>query len=358
MPGKLVLRVNGVDYGGWKSARVSRGIDSIAGSFELSVSERWAGFGYPWPIHEEDQCSVLVDGQIVIFGYVSSRSISYDATSHEVSIAGRDKAGELVDCSADMGTQWEFSSLSVLDFCKKVCSPFVTEVRADEGVEVPSAPKKIKVDPGDSAFEAIAKACRMAGVLPVSDGAGGIVLTKPASSSSKTALVEGKNILRASADYDGSNRFRRYRVLSQHQAGDDFFGEQAASISGSAEDAGVRRDWRTLLLRADGNATEAQAIRRAQWEATIRSAHSHSVSITVQGWSQSDGSLWRPNQLIDVKSPMLEIDSAMLAAEVVFEIGERGTTTELHLVRPDAYSPEPVVSGAGTSPWSELAGGV
>ena len=69
----LRLVVNGKKYGGWKSVRVTRSIESIAGSFELDVSDRWAGQGEIWPIYEEDACRVEIDGTTVIDGYVDHR---------------------------------------------------------------------------------------------------------------------------------------------------------------------------------------------------------------------------------------------------------------------------------------------
>ena len=43
----LRLRVNGLEFSGWKGARVTRSMDSLCGSFELSVTDRWSGRSGP-----------------------------------------------------------------------------------------------------------------------------------------------------------------------------------------------------------------------------------------------------------------------------------------------------------------------
>jgi hypothetical protein len=90
---EIKLKVNGREYAGWKTARVTRSIESVAGSFELGISERWSQDADPWPILEEDECSLSIGSEVLITGYVDERSPSFDATQHGLSITGRDKTG-------------------------------------------------------------------------------------------------------------------------------------------------------------------------------------------------------------------------------------------------------------------------
>ena len=39
----IALTVDGLIYGGWKSVSVRRSIETVAGTFSLSASERWPG---------------------------------------------------------------------------------------------------------------------------------------------------------------------------------------------------------------------------------------------------------------------------------------------------------------------------
>lgn len=339
----LVLIVNGIDFAGWTAARVTRGIEAVAGNFELEVSDRWPGQQTPWPIFEEDECSLELAGVPVITGFVDRRTLTYGADEHRLSVSGRDRTGALVDCSAEL-RQWEFRGVPLLRLAQRLSEPFTIPVTLQSNLPVPPPPAALSVDPGDTAFDAIEEACRMAGVLPVCDGAGGLELTRAGSTRCSTALVEGENILAASADYDFSRRFARYVVSGQHAGSDSLSGETAASVKASARDENVRRRDRVLLIRPEGNATYAYAKQRAAWEATVRAARSRKARIAVQGWLQDDGTLWPVNALVHVRSPFLGIDEELLITQATYSLTETdGTITELTLMPAAAFTPEPVV---------------
>ncbi len=353
----LRLRVAGRDFGGWKTVRVTRGIEAIAGSFELQVSDRWGGQDTPWPIAEEDECVVYLDGEPVITGYVDRRSLSYGPEEHKLSVAGRDRTGILVDCSAVL-SKWEFLNVSVETLARKLCEPFGIPVAVQSGLTLPKV-AKLTIDPGDSAFEALERACRLAGVLPIAYGEGAVMLTRAGSARATTSLVEGENILAGSAEYDATGRARRYVVMGQHQGSDGFFGASAAAIKGEARDEEVRRLARVLLIRAEGAVTLEFARHRAEWEAKVRAARGDSAMVSVQGWTQADGSLWPINALVPVWSPFLGVDGEMLITQATYSLDDqRGTTTDLSLKRPDAFLPEPKIAKGSSGAWKELAGGV
>lgn len=351
---KVSLQVNGLAYGGWKAVRVTRGIECISGSADLQVSDRWAGQRKPWPIYEEDECKVLIDDEILITGFVDRRSVSYSADDHSLGVSARDRTSELVDCSAVLD-KWEFRNTDLLKFAKKLCEPYGIEVTLNG-----TAQKIVRlcIDPGDSVFEALERACRMTGYLAMSDGQGGLVLTRPGSSKVTTALIEGKNILAASGDFDATNRFRTYLVLGQHRGTDEDTAESAAHISAFAEDENVRRVERTLVIRPEGSLTTEQAKQRAQWEATVRAARGDLVVVTVQGWTMGNGEVWPINALVHLKSPFLAIDGEMLISQATYTLDDGGTTTQLTLVRPDAFNPQPLITRAKTAQFMDLAGGV
>lgn len=336
----IALRVNGVEYAGWKTARVMRGIESAAGSFELSVSDRVGAAA--WPIQDGDECSVAVAGEVVLTGYVDRRRDTLGAGEHSVSVAGRDRAGELVDCSVVLRT-WEFVRTPVLEVARKVAAPHGVAVTLAPGVPVPAVPDKVSVDPGDTAFEVIERACRMANLLAVSDGRGGLVLMRPGSTRTHTAIIEGENLLTVSKEYDSSGRYRRVIVRGQSGGTDVLSGEQAAAVQASAEDANVARSSRVLLVRPEGAVTAGAAKRRAEWETAVRAARALSVTASVQGWTQGNGALWPVNALVRVVSPTLALDEELLIVQATYSVDGSGTRTELELRLPDAYKPEPVI---------------
>lgn len=351
---EVSLAVNGLLYKGWLSVRVTRTIESLAGSFALDVSDRWGNAGEIWPIAEGDECRVDIDGTTVIHGYVDRRSISANDKTRTLAYIGRDKAASMVDCSA-MLSRWTFRSVSVLDFVSTIASPFGVRVRMQDGLSLPKI-AKVSVAPGDTAYEAIRKAVADYGVLLISDGSGGMVITRSGFARASTALVEGVNILSASVEYDGADRYHRYVVATQTAGTDEASGD-ATRIQAEATDESVRAD-RVLLIRPDKGMTVEEARRRADWEARIRAARSETATIVVQGWTQPSGALWPINALIAVRAKtMVGIDGDMLISQAEHTIGDGGQITQLRLVRPDAFSPEPKAVVRSPGRWKELSKG-
>lgn len=361
--GLLALVVRGRRYEGWKSIRVTLSIESFAGSFALEVSDRWRGDEAPWPIVEGDACKVQLDGETVIDGYIDKRDISGTSSSRTLSYSGRDRAADLVDCSvlipdtSTKGNKWTYRNVDIAHFATEVAKPHGIKVSVQPGLTLKKDPLLV-AHPGETGFEAIKRAAGSAGVLVVSDGAGGIVITQ-AGTERVTALIEGGNIKEASVSYDASDRFRRYLVSSQPPGADDASGE-ATRVQGEATDIGVARTNRILMIRPEKGYDNAGARRRADWEARIRAAKAETVMVTVQGWKQSSvGARWPINKITHVSAPrMIGVDGDMLISQVEYTVGDGGTTTQLRLVRPDAFTPEPqtaVVGGTGA--WKELAKG-
>ncbi|MFR9013994.1 MAG: phage baseplate assembly protein, partial [Desulfovibrio piger] len=79
----IILEVDGRRYGGWKSIDISRGLEQCAGTFRLSVTDRWPQQNEPRGIKAGAACRVTIDGRAVITGYVDDVEVSWSATSHE-----------------------------------------------------------------------------------------------------------------------------------------------------------------------------------------------------------------------------------------------------------------------------------
>lgn len=363
------LIVNGRRYSGWESVRVTRSIETLAGSFALQVSDRWGDDdGDPLPIEPEDACRVEIGepgkaGTVVIDGYIDAPDINVNATSRALSFTGKDRAAALVECSllvggaSVTGSKWSYKNIDVAEFVRQIAAPHGIKVSVQPGLELKRDPLLV-AHPGETGFEAIKRAAASTGVLVVSDGAGGILITR-AGNAAANQLTEGFNILTASVRRDATDRYHKYLITTQIPGTDEASGE-ATQVQAEAIDEDVRRTSRVLIIRPDKGYSTADARRRADWEARTRAARAVTVSIGVQGWQQPNGTLWPLNALVRVKAPrMLRIDGQMLISEVEYSMGPGGQITQLKLVRPDAFEPEPTtatVSGAGK--WDELAGGV
>lgn len=363
----LRLAVNGKLYGGWKDMRVNAGIETISGDFDLNYFYSWDG-QQPLPINDGDACEIRMGDDVVLTGYVDDANESLDAESHEMQVTGRDKTGDLVDCSAvHKPDQWSGQTLQAI--AAILCKPFGISVKAETGTGAPFP--TVKVQPGETAFAIIERLCRMRAVLPVSDGKGGLLLAAAGKGGKAySALVEGENILAISKKKSQKDRFSEYIVKGQ-QSGLAALGggnvevisadgavttRAAAPASGRARDAGITR-YRPLVIISEGEASGQSPQTRALWEATVRAGRGLRVEVTVQGWRQGNGELWRPNQFVEVKSRTLGLDDTLLIAGCGYSGNDSGTITALSLARPDAFKLLPVKPKAtGLPPGTEIIG--
>lgn len=336
----VTLEVEGVAYTGWESMTVSRSIESIADSFSLQVSDH----GSEWPIVEEDECRVLIDGEQVLEGWVERPTPSFTETTSALNVSGYGKSSVLAQCSAILDDgRWSFKNATVKKIAEIVCEPFGIEVFVQEGLDLIKAPRKLVINPGDTAFDVIQAAASASGVLVVSRPDGNILITRSGTERTHDPLVQGFNIKAGSGDYDASIRYHRYVVFGQ-SAGTDQAAANATRLRAEAFDDGVRRTDRVLIVRSEAAHNAKYNLQRGDWEARNRAAAAKAASITVRGWKQSNGVLWPVNALVDVASSKLRIIRQMLISQVDFSKGGQsgsGEIATLRVVRPDAFEPDP-----------------
>jgi prophage tail gpP-like protein len=350
---EVTLEVDGRIYGGWQEVLVRRGIEQIAGTFELTVTDRWHGQEQAWPIREGAACTLTYGADVLITGYVDDVLPSFDAADHSITVVGRDKTGDLVDCSAVAGTgQWRGRTLAQV--AEAICRPFGITVR-DEA----AATEKFTtaaLQESETAFEAIERACRMRGVLPISDGQGALVLTRAGTQTVPTALKQGENILSGRATFSMRDRYSDYVCKGQNIGDDDSTPAQNAQARGTASDGRVAAmRYRPLVIVAEDVGTNRTLADRAVWEAAVRMGRSARPMLTVQGWRHAAG-LWLPNTLARVTCPFLYLDDVeLLVVAVTYRISEAGTLADIELCKKEAFDmlavAEPAANG-GDNWWS------
>lgn len=333
---ELHLKVNDKLYAGWESVRVDRGMDQISGMFELDVSELWPQQAEEVRIFAGDACELLIDGEAVISGYVDDVGIAHSAKQHRVSIVGRDKTGDLVDCSAiHKPGQWKQRRLEQI--AADLCKPFSVQVVVAEGVNTGDPFAQFALQEGESVFEAIERMARIRGVLLSTDGQGRLVITRTGQVKVATPLVLGQNIMQARGSISLRDRYSQYVVKGQAPGTDYFSGPAVSGLKATASDPAVKR-YRPLVMVSESQGDGMSLRDRAQWEATVRAARATEISITAQGWAHANG-LWAPNTLVRVQDRWMRLDDGveLLVRAVSFKLDEQGSTTELSLTRPDAF---------------------
>jgi prophage tail gpP-like protein len=328
------LIVAGQVFGGWQQIAIERGIEQLAGTFTLSVTDRWNTQEQQkaFDLKPGQACKVQVHGQTVITGYIDDISRRYDEAAHEITLTGRDKAGDLVDCSAIYKTGvWNNKTLDAI--ARDVLAPFGIGVivKTDLGGPIPV----LAIQEGESVFELLERAARMKAVLLVSDGAGNVLLTRAGVARGAAELIEGGNILQAEGLFSDKDRFSDYIVKGQSSGNDHQYAGVVAHVSASVKDAASTR-YRPLIIMGEDQGGHATLKQRAEWERNVRAGRATRATVTVQGW-QANGQLWQPNTVVRLRSPLLAADLDVLIVSVGFSLDDQGTFTRLECAQPQAF---------------------
>lgn len=342
---EVELKLGGQRFSGWTSIDIQLDLDAGAASFNLGVTKRDPIRDEDWQLEADAECEVAIGGEVVITGYTDRLESDLSADGHSISVSGRSKSADLIDCSA-IATPGSWRKKKVEDIAGELAKPFGITVKAEASSGGPI--RLFAIQQGETVWEAIQRLCQMRGLLPVSrsDGSVAIITAKP--SGSGVRLAQGDNLLSIRGSHDVSDRFSRYLVKGQSAGDDEVNGKAAAHPKAEAKDPAVKRN-RPLMVMAEDQVDTEAAKKRAQWEATVRAAKAQSADVELVSWRRSDGALWKPADAVDLDAPAAWISDSMMVSGVRFVIDERGRRVELHIVRPEAYSQLPIPEQAESS---------
>lgn len=328
----VTLTVNNSKYSGWKKININIGLEQMAGTFELTVSEKWPNSPAVRKIKRDDACTIDIDGHVVITGYVDEVMPSINSESHEVTITGRDKTGDLVDCSAIYKAgQWSNQKLDAI--ASNLCEPFGIKVLVQTDIGEPF--KKVTINNSETVFETLSRLAKQRGVLLTTDGLGNLVITRAGNNRLRAALKEGVNIIAASGTFSNRNRHSVYIAKGQHPGSNDLNLEAANEPVAQVKDTGVTR-YRPLIILAEENSTIDSLKKRITWQRNFNYGRGTKGVITVAGWKDG-GDVWKFNRLIKVESDSLGINGELLISKANYKLDDNGTLTTLTLTRPEAY---------------------
>lgn len=347
----IVIEINGVRYSYFKSASVTKSLETMCGKFEFTAS---GGINEDFPIKAGDTCKIKIDDNAILTGYIEHLALDLDSGTDEITISGRDRTADIVD--SELGEDINLSPPTDLySLTKKILS--ILNITNIDVVQLHSVNKKysdiITIEPGTKAFDYLHKYTHKAQVLMTSNGDGNIVFLRQNNQTLlKTLLSTAPDtparIIKRNYTIDFTKRFYKYIFKNQNNDSNDtvFFTtlqKKATDDSGEAFDNEIRKS--RILYEISDHATSSVDTTledRAKWEANFRKAQAFAYECTIASYyAEDDKVLWQPLQLVKVQDPKAGLNRTMLITEVTYSLSDDdGPTTKLKLLPRDAFTLE------------------
>jgi prophage tail gpP-like protein len=345
----ITLAVNGIRYAGWTEVSVSKSIESLCGqfSFATTVKEN-AEFVIQNNLKLQDKVQVFIDSTKIITGYIEKLDIAYDAGSHSITVAGRDKTGDLIDSSIKPNN---YNHQSFVKLVENVLSDNgYTDIKVINNVSnLPNMVEKTQgAAVGEKIIEFLDKYAKKVQALLTTDADGNIVITRESEASATGSLLSNNtnatNILGASISLSSTNRFRYNYIESQSD--NNSFEKSSVKQTGVATDKDIRNPRRSYTVMRP--ATEAVTLQElATWSTNLRKAKGIRYNCRVQDYysSKAFNQLWLPNELVQVEDVRCQLSGQFLIQGISYSKSrDSGSITEFSIVNKGAFDLDSLIA--------------
>lgn len=365
MPDDLIIKAAGATLSGWLTASFTRGIESFPSQFSVEATQKDTS-GKTTYVKAFDPVEVFLGADKVLTGYVDRVSHSYTASSHSISITGRSKCSDLVDCSAEFLNNSGVKGVPQLTQRNKSVDGLAVELCIPYGIEVSLQSKRtpvtipnIAVNVGETPYEVIERFARSQNLLVYDDTAGNLVLADIGTEDMASGFELGVNLEAIHYEVNYDHRYSEIDVFDQTVISQGQMGTNTEY--GKELDPSIRH--RRLMLFSE-TPFIAQVIwtqQRATWEMNRRIGRSKVITLVTDSWRDGKGRLWQPNNYATIKAPQMGLDEHWIISEVTYSKNlQSGTTAQLTLMSAQAFAIEPtnlfpsnaalVEHGAATDP--------
>lgn len=341
----LTLEINGVLYKDAQKIQVFRSLKNFCGFFTATTT---ANPQNVLPVFIGQTVKVYADDILIFNGYIEQLSPNYTSSSHTISISGRDRTQDVYDSTVSGKKSFEGVN-SYTNILRQVLDAGnLQDIKIiDEVNNIPdfSDTDIVSADVGQTIFDFIEPYSRKNQFLITTNEDGNILLMRAGTERLGISLLHEignneNNVLEATLEIDNSKRFNKYVSKSNLNPFNEEVLEPADLVNQTSEqviDSKIRNS-RVLEFNTEEDMDLNKGFNRAKFEANIRRANSLNYSCVVQG-NSFNGNIFKINRKVFVKDTFCQISSDMLIHTVNYNFSiENGSTTQLQLSAPDAYS--------------------
>ncbi len=342
MADDLTLVVGGAELGGWDDVTVTRGIEQVPNSFNVKLTEKYPGQANAYVASPGDKVQVYLGADLAITGYVDRYNPRITADEHEITMVGRSKSRDLVDCSAE----WpggQISGANAQGIAQKLATPYGITINADGDVGPPIPQFNLTL--GETGYSIIERIARYRGLLVYDNPDGSVQIGAIATGTHSSGVVQGTNFQSGDAMYSDDERFSN--IDAWLQSTDTFTDTgNGGNLIFNGTDPGQKNHRLKDVIAEAGGGGQDVAKQRAIWEINRRAGRSYVINATVDSWRESEGgALWTPGWKIPVTLPILKVPPYdwVIGTVTHRKNASSGTTSDLLIMPKPAFLPEPIL---------------
>jgi prophage tail gpP-like protein len=343
---RVLLTDDGLMLTGWKAVRISRSIEVATSSFELSCS---ADANTLKLISKEGApVKISIGDDVVLSGFIETIEQTLAPRAHLITLSGRGKLADLVDCSCRIDKVNANTSLAAL--CAAIATPYSVNVFVpSNGTQaildkLPVLPRQI-VSITETAWEVIERYARYCGMLVFESEEGELTISTAGTELGASGIALGQNVEAIVCTKSTLGTFSTFNaVLSAYSAGADDEGVTNLPVVTVVAKSSTGR-LRPTYFVSEQSATDRRFVeKRVNWMASRSYGRSRRVRVLVDSWRDASGSPWIPNTNYPVSAETVGIpeNTILLLAEVTFILDKLGTHAELVFGPRQGFLPEPI----------------
>ena len=277
---------------------------------------------------------VRIDDTVVMQGRLDGRAHTVSrqggSATHSIQLRGRDDMATLVDCSAPIKSMKELTLMQVVE---QIAKPMgITKIKFVGDKQYTH--EKISIEPGESGWDALAKACEANGVAAWFEPDGTLTIGGPDYEVPPVAVLRLKydnnltNVLEVSEDDNIDGVYSELTVLGQSHGGKKGKG---ANQKSHATDPNI--DWPRPKIVVDGDCQDgAVAGTRARKLLADGRMNGYTLKVIVKGYYTEGGLLWQPLQRVECDFEPMDTHAVfILMARRFYMTRDGGKYTQLTL---------------------------
>ena len=333
-PQDLGLKGSGNYFTGFTGYTLVRAVNGVDGfsfsatwdSTNKALKQAFKPFAYP-------VFDVYFDNDMVFKGIIMPPTPEVKPTSETINVQGYPLCGVLIDsCLPPSLYPAEYNGMNLKEIAETICEPFgigVT-IKGDIG----AAFEKVEVGLEDKVWDFLKKLCDQRGMFISNTPDGNLLIYKPEIEKVSATFIQGESpFISCSPDFEGQKMYSHITGYTKTTANND------SSKYTYENKLLIKKGILRCYGKSIDDATEGTLEGSVKAIAGRMLAQCVKYKLTVSGFRDKAGKLYRENMAVSVKAPGAEIykETKFLAEEIVFKRDDQsGKTTEFTLILPES----------------------